>query len=74
VTHTPQFNGKQEGDADTARLTCAAPATVSGRTARCRCHHGHWVFYWNIWEGDGGWLHQPGYRPTRRWHAWRGTV
>ena len=26
-----QFNGKQEGQADKAHLTCAAPATVSRR-------------------------------------------
>ncbi len=29
--HGPQFNGKQEGQATTAHLTCAAPATVSRR-------------------------------------------
>jgi hypothetical protein len=29
--HGPQFNGKQEGQAITADLTCAAPATVSRR-------------------------------------------
>jgi hypothetical protein len=29
--HGPQFNGKQEGKATTADLTCAAPATVSRR-------------------------------------------
>ena len=30
----PQFNGKQEGEPNTADLTCAAPATVSGRIPR----------------------------------------
>ena len=29
--HGSQFNGKQEGKATTAHLTCAAPATVSRR-------------------------------------------
>jgi hypothetical protein len=29
--HGAQFNGKQEGQANTAHLTCAAPATVSRR-------------------------------------------
>jgi hypothetical protein len=29
--HGAQFNGKQEGCATTAHLTCAAPATVSRR-------------------------------------------
>jgi hypothetical protein len=29
--HGAQFNGKQEGQAITAHLTCAAPATVSRR-------------------------------------------
>jgi len=29
--HGTQFNGKQEGKATTAHLTCAAPATVSRR-------------------------------------------
>jgi hypothetical protein len=29
--HGPQFNGKQEGQANKAHLTCAAPATVSRR-------------------------------------------
>ena len=29
--HGAQFNGKQEGDATEAHLTCAAPATVSRR-------------------------------------------
>jgi len=33
VVHTPQFNGKQEGVPSAANLTCAAPATVSGRVA-----------------------------------------
>ena len=32
VVHMAQFNGKQEGRRHTANLTCAAPATVSGRT------------------------------------------
>lgn len=27
----PQFNGKQEGEAISAHLTCAAPATVNRR-------------------------------------------
>jgi hypothetical protein len=31
LVHSPQFNGKQEGHADKADLTCAAPATVSRR-------------------------------------------
>jgi len=30
----PQFNGKQEGLPSIANLTCAAPATVSGRIPR----------------------------------------
>jgi len=38
-----QFNGKQEGWPPKARLTCAAPATVSGRALGRRFHHGHWV-------------------------------
>jgi hypothetical protein len=29
--HGAQFNGKQEGKANSAHLTCAAPATVSRR-------------------------------------------
>jgi hypothetical protein len=29
--HGSQFNGKQEGQANSAHLTCAAPATVSRR-------------------------------------------
>jgi len=29
--HGAQFNGKQEGKANPAHLTCAAPATVSRR-------------------------------------------
>ena len=32
MVRTAQFNGKQEGRRYTANLTCAAPATVSGRT------------------------------------------
>jgi hypothetical protein len=31
MVHVSQFNGKQEGQATTAHLTCAAPATVSRR-------------------------------------------
>ena len=31
LVHSLQFNGKQEGHAVTADLTCAAPATVSRR-------------------------------------------
>lgn len=38
-----QFNGKQEGDAvRQLNLTCAAPATVSGRAYWLRfCHISH---------------------------------
>jgi hypothetical protein len=31
LVHGTQFNGKQEGQAISAHLTCAAPATVSRR-------------------------------------------
>ena len=33
--HGAQFNGKQEGKANLADLTCAAPATVSRRVFIC---------------------------------------
>jgi len=56
--HGAQFNGKQEGKATTAHLTCAAPATVSRRVfsqmgtqlssqTTCRPETGGW-------EGDEG--------------------
>jgi hypothetical protein len=67
--HGAQFNGKQEGCAAKAHLTCAAPATVNRRVfsqtetqlssqTTGRPETGGW-------EGDGGRLCQPGYRPTR---------
>ena len=67
--HGSQFNGKQEGQANLAHLTCAAPATVSRRVfirmktplssqTTGRSETGGW-------EGGEGRLCQPGYRPTR---------
>jgi len=64
-----QFNGKQEGQANTADLTCAAPATVNRRVFSSlktqlssqttgRPETGGW-------EGGEGRICQPGYRPTR---------
>jgi len=75
--HGAQFNGKQEGQANSAHLTCAAPATVSRRVfsqtktqlssqTTGRPETGGW-------EGDEGRLCQPGYRPTR-WPVKRQVV
>jgi hypothetical protein len=56
--HGAQFNGKQEGQAITAHLTCAAPATVSRRvfgqtktqlSSQTTGHHET-----GGWEGDEG--------------------
>jgi len=54
VVHIVQFNGKQEGKRVNVDLTCAAPATVSGRISRFRPHHSHWVPWTSAWEGDEG--------------------
>ena len=69
LVHSPQFNGKQEGHADKADLTCAAPATVSRRVfsqtetqLSSQTTDGSET---GFWEGDEGRIYQPGYRPTR---------
>jgi hypothetical protein len=48
-----QFNGKQEGKPATADLTCAAPATVSGRVLHSVPVIATGCLETGAWEGDG---------------------
>ena len=45
VVHTPQFNGKQEGQADQAEPNLRCPRNGKWTNLdRFRCDQGHWVF------------------------------